>query len=341
MKNIFKYPFYLLDIAGSGKSFSQNPVIGSSRLNTWGLHRWRVRVAARMAEYRRRRLGQLLAPADREQLASSGYLIKENYLPERAFQDLRSEIYGRPLASREMRQGQTVTRMIALGPAVLKTMPATKSFLEDSQIREMMHLAASCGGVPVSMIHVIMVDPGINISDPQTELHSDTFHPTAKAWFFLHDVGPEDGPFIYVPGSHLLTPERLQWEYEQSLAARDDPRSHHGYGSFRITQNELQNFGYVSETVSVKANTLVVADTRGFHGRTPSIKPTMRISLDLYLRRSPFLPWNGFDFSSLPLLKGRSLDLYLAYLDFREQKFGKRSIWRDVGMSPVNAPANI
>ena len=249
MKNIFKYPLYLIDIVGSGKSFSQNPVIGNSRLNTWGLHRWRVQAAARMAEYRRRRLGQLLAPIDREQLASRGYLIKENYLPEQGFQSLRSEIYERPLASREMRQGQTVTRMIALGPAVLKTMPFTNNFLKDNQIQEMMHMAASYGGVPVSMIHVIMVNPGINISDPQTELHSDTFHPTAKAWFFLHDVGPEDGPFIYVPGSHLLTAERLQWEYEQSLAARDDPRPHHGYGSFRITQTELQKFGYVPETV--------------------------------------------------------------------------------------------
>ena len=67
----------------------------------------------------------------------------------------------------------------------------------------------------------------------------------------------------------------------------------------------------------------------------------MRISLDVYLRRGPFLPWTGFDISSLPFLKGRSLDLYLAYLDLLENKFGKRSIWRDVGKTPVNAPANI
>ena len=186
-----------------------------------------------------------------------------------------------------------------------------------------------------------MVDPTVSSTDPQTELHSDTFHPTAKAWLFLHDVGPEDGPFIYVPRSHLLTTERLQWEYQQSLTARHDPRPHHGYGSFRITPPELQALGYVPETVSVRANTLVVADTRGFHGRTPSRKSTMRISLDMYLRRSPFLPWNGLDMSSLPVLKGRSLDLYLAYLDMLEQKLGKKSIWRDVGMVPVDAPANI
>ena len=67
----------------------------------------------------------------------------------------------------------------------------------------------------------------------------------------------------------------------------------------------------------------------------------MRISLDLYLRRSPFLPWSSFDLFSLPLLQGRSLDLYLAYMDLRERKLGKKSIWRDVGSIPVDAPANI
>ena len=339
--NIFKYPFYFFDVFGSGKSFSQNPVIGNNRLNEWGLHKWRVQAAASLAEYRRKRLGHLLAPADREQLSANGFLIKEDYLPGPIFQRLKSEIYSSPLAAREMRQGQTVTRMISLGPGLLETMPETNAFLKDDQLRDMMHYAASYGGEPVFMIHVIMVDPKVNINDPQTDLHSDTFHPTAKAWFFLHDVGPEEGPFIYVPRSHLLTPERLQWEYQQSLTARNDPRSHHGYGSFRITLSELQEFGYVTETVSVKANTLVVADTRGFHGRTPSNKSTTRISLDLYLRRSPFLPWSGFAISSLPLLRGRSLDLYLAYLDLCEQKFGKKSIWRDVGVIPVDAPARI
>lgn len=341
MKNIFKYPFYFLDVFGSGKSFSQNPVLGNYRLNSWGLHKWRVQIAADMAGSRRRRLGRLLSPEDREQLSNRGYLIKRDYLPEPVFRQLKSEIYSQPLAAREMRQGPTVTRMIALGPGASQSMPVTGEVLQDRRLRDLMYFAASYGGEPVYMIHVIMVDPSLRQSDPQADMHSDTFHSTAKAWLFLHDVGPDDGPFSYVPGSHLLTPERMQWEFEQSLAASSDPRSHHGYGSFRISPAELQRFGYVPETVSVKANTLVIADTRGFHGRTPSRKPTMRISLDVYLRRSPFWPWIGFDISSLPFLRGRSLGLYLGYLDLLEKRFGRRSIWRDVGNIPVDAPARI
>lgn len=341
MKNIIKYPFYLLDVLGTGKSFLQNPVLGNEKLNSWGLHKWRVQTADRMATWRRKHLGALLAPEDRTKLSSEGYLLKENFLPDPVFEQLKQEIYSQPMPCREMRQGQTVTRMVPLGPGVLKSRPVLGNLLDDKYVRDAIYYAASYGGEPVYMINVIMADPNMGAVDPQTDLHSDTFHATSKAWLFLHDVGPEDGPFTYVPGSHKLTPERLHWEYRQSLIARSDPREHHRYGSFRITPSELQEMGYSPRTMTVRANTLVVADTRGFHGRTPSRNPTMRVSLYAYLRRNPFQPWSGMDLSSLPLLKYRSMDIYLAYLDFIEQKFGKRSIWRDTGEIMIDAPAVI
>ena len=45
--------------------------------------------------------------------------------------------------------------------------------------------------------------------DPQTDLHIDTFHPTVKAFYFLTDVADDEGPFVYVPGSHRLTDARF------------------------------------------------------------------------------------------------------------------------------------
>jgi len=56
MTNIFKYPFYLFELAGGAKSFLQNPVIGNEHLNAWGLHKWRVKIAANIADSRRKRL---------------------------------------------------------------------------------------------------------------------------------------------------------------------------------------------------------------------------------------------------------------------------------------------
>ena len=341
MKDILKYPFYLFGVAGKTKSFLENPVIGSKRLNTKGLHRGRVKLAARMADSRRQRLGRLLTSSVRSQLDSDGFIFKENFLPGPVFDSLVEEIYSRPLAAHEMRQGLAVNRMTALGPEVLKNMPVTGSFIKDIQVREMLHYAASYGGEPVFSIQTIISDSDINKTDPQTELHSDTFHPTSKAWLFLHDVGPEDGPFTYAPGSHQLTAKRLEWEYEQSLTASSDPRVHHSLGSFRISESELLELGYKPRMFTVRANTLVVADTRGFHGRTPSTRPTTRVAIYAYLRRNPFIPWTGFDISSLPFAKYRMLDAYLKYLAIRERKVGKKSIWRDVGEIRVDAPANI
>src|ERR1700726_1013593 len=43
-------------------------------------------------------------------------------------------------------------------------------------------------------------------ADPQRDLHTDTFHPTVKAWLFLTDVTQDAMPFVYVPGPRRLTP---------------------------------------------------------------------------------------------------------------------------------------
>ena len=44
---------------------------------------------------------------------------------------------------------------------------------------------------------------------------------------------------------------------------------------------------------AVPANTLVAADTYGFHARGDSDKPTKRVEIWAYSRRAPFLPWAG------------------------------------------------
>ena len=93
--------------------------------------------------------------------------------------------------------------------------------------------------------------------------------------------------------------------------------------------------------MAVRANTLIVADTFAFHGRTPSDKPTIRSELHWHMRRSPFIPWTGLDPKSLPGIRGRELQLFMAYSDAREKLLKKPHIWRPVGAVTVNAPAQI
>jgi hypothetical protein len=92
-----------------------------------------------------------------------------------------------------------------------------------------------------------------------------------------------------VLGSNHSTPRRLAWEYRRSLAAASG-RGGRG-GSFRLGEDELQELGYPKPTVfAVPANTLIIADTNGFHRRGEAPPGAERFSIYGGMRRSPFLP---------------------------------------------------
>ncbi len=334
-----KAPLWGLSVFTGAKSFVGNPVIGSERLNRLGLHEARMRMAERMARRRRRTLARAVSEDDRRAFDRDGFVVKSDFLPSADFERLRAEILDHDWDTREMRQGHTVTRRVFLDQAVMhNTKPALAAFMESSDLASLIRYVGGTGGAPVMSIQSILANQGVGADDPQCAIHSDTFHSTSKAWFFLHDVGPDDGPFFYVPGSHKLTPQRLAWEREQSIAASRHDMRDHAEGSFRITRDDLKAFGLPPpRPVTVKANTLVVADTFGFHGRTPSTRATQRVELYSTLRRNPFLPWTGLDPLGLPVVKNRMGSL-LTMLD----RTGIAPMpWKSVGRLRLDAPPQI
>ncbi|MBR0554745.1 phytanoyl-CoA dioxygenase family protein [Ciceribacter sp. L1K23] len=337
----WRYPLWTMAVLGSSKSFRTNPVIGSPGLNERGLHRARVKLAADMAARRRKWLAPSVRDDERQAFDRDGYVIRENALPREVFERLVETLHSTPLPAREMRQGQAVTRMIPLGPNVLSTIPDLKAFTAPQTFAPLIRYVAGLPGEPVYFIQTVIAEPAVKKADPQITLHADTFHSTAKAWLFLQDVGPDDGPFVFVPGSHHLTPERLEWEHRQSLAAHHDDRQHHASGSFRISPEELQALGdFTPQKVTVPANTIVVADTYAFHSRATSPKHTIRAELHAYHRGNPFSPL-PFSLSSLPGFGERRLDMFLAYEDWLAKRRHKRPVWQDVGESTAFDGAHI
>jgi len=69
----------------------------------------------------------------------------------------------------------------------------------------------------------------------------------------------------------------------------------------------------------VPQNTLVVADTLGFHARGLSARSSVRLEIWAYGRRNPFLPWLGFDLAAMPFVKGRAVPLYWSAMDLGEK----------------------
>ncbi|HEX7741146.1 MAG TPA: phytanoyl-CoA dioxygenase family protein, partial [Sphingobium sp.] len=167
--------------------------------------------------------------------------------------------------------------------------------------------------------------------DPQLKLHADTFYPAMKAWYFLEDVPLESGPFSYVRGSHRLTPERLRWEKSRSLTARDGDCRLSARGSLRIAEGELAGLGLPAPTAfAVPANTLIIADTFGFHARTPAAGSDARVEIWAYSRRNPYRPFRGFDLWSLPGIAERRIPLRWRMADMAEKWISQP--WRAVGL---------
>ena len=87
------------------KSFEANSVLGNSRLNQLGLHRFRVQFAAQMAAQRRSKLAKFIHPADVENFQNNGFIFRENFLAAEEFSQLKQELLTTPLDTRETLQG--------------------------------------------------------------------------------------------------------------------------------------------------------------------------------------------------------------------------------------------
>jgi Phytanoyl-CoA dioxygenase (PhyH) len=328
----WRLPFWVFALFTGAKSFVDNPMLGSRRLNRAGLHCWRLRAAHWLAWRRRSRLAHLIPPDLRAQFDQNGFIRVPNFLPEDSFGRLRA-ILEAELESREHQQGDTITRRVPIGPELLQSWPDLARMLDSPRWKGIMAYVASYRTQPLYYIQTISAGRAEGAPDPQIQLHSDTFHPTLKAWLFLTDVDEDERPLTYVSGSHRLSPERLAWEHRKSLNVRSDGDRLSQRGSFRIGREELKALNLPPPTqFAVPANTLVAADTFGFHARASSHKPTLRVEIWAYSRRTPFLPWTGFDPLSWRGIASRRAQWLGSILDWLARRGLAIQHWRPAGL---------
>jgi hypothetical protein len=324
----WRSPLWVLALATGAKSFADNPILASKRLNRRGLHVARLKLAHRLAWTRRRRLASAVQSEWREQFDRDGFVAVPNFLPEAKFARIRGQLTAGTFDTREQQQGDTITRRIAVDPHLLGKVPALQRLLADKRWKSLIAYVASTRSTPLYYIQTIVTHAADAPADPQLELHADTFHPSMKAWLFLTDVEPDRAPLTYVAGSHRLTAERVAWEQEKSVTIRESDRLSQR-GSFRIRREELSALGLPQPTVfAVPANTVVVIDTSGFHARGASVSPTVRAELWGYCRRSPFLPWTGLDLLSFPPLAARRANWLTAITDRLDRLGVKKQLWK-------------
>ena len=310
------------------KDFSSNAALGSPTLNAAGLHVWRKQLAHWVCARRRKRMRANLPPDMAGHWDATGFIRIDSFLEPARWAAVCDELISAALPMTEMAQPPALTRRANLDVLTCRERyPALLSLVNDRRLIGLLQYAAGYRGRPVVCVQCVHSDlqDAQGRHDPQTEWHADTFHGTAKAWLFLHPVGEHDGPFGYQTGSHALTAQRLRWEQSTSIGAAFHTNRLHARGSFRASEAELSAMGLGDPMVAiVPGNTLVIADTSGFHRRMPSPAPTVRVEVYFSLRRNPFLAGLYPGILDWPLLRDRWAGWLFAWYVWRQAR-GKPS----------------
>jgi hypothetical protein len=138
------------------------------------------------------------------------------------------------------------------------------------------------------------VDNSPDDNDNQKNFHVDTFFPAIKWWYFPEAVSLEQGPFMYTLKSCYPTEKYLDWIYQESIKCIDKSYDlwklkDHQEGSFRASEKELDEMGFVYKPIAVKENTLVIGNVAGFHRRGDTIQRHVRNAIHGSIRiNNPF-----------------------------------------------------
>lgn len=297
-------------ILTSTKSF-EDRWIAHAGLNARGLHRRRMTAADFCA---RMRSAQCRIAPDRytQAFADQGFVVVPDFLPPDAFAAVAAEaqaslaasVAHTPIPENQRRgfgarskapwgfdrfDGGTLNRFVTINP---DRSPALAGFTREPRLAALARSRLGAA-IPARNIRLYLTVNGdeARTPDDQKVLHRDTFFSNIKFWYFIDPVTADDGPFVYVPGSHRLTPARLAWEEMRAIRASAARKV--GIigteGAFRIGAEELAGLGLPAPLpVTVPANSLVMADTLGFHRRGDALPATRRLALYGTVRPWPF-----------------------------------------------------
>jgi hypothetical protein len=265
--------------------------VDSRLLNRLGIQLARQTAARGLLAVRclvRRRSARL--PGFRE-LVQNGLLVIPDFLPEDEFRQLRAEclraLDDPSVQKSDLFHGPTLVRRIL----VRKDQAAIPLASRISACDRIVDLLGAVEGKKIrpEQLHRAVervIHGDRTLKDPENDLHIDTFHSTHKAWLYLNDVRMEDGPLAVVPRSHRLDLTLLRRTYRYFLGFKDGMTA-----SRRIEEGEVRARGLQEVAMCVPANTLVIANTGGYHRRLRGPEGAVRDSIHVSARTQPFLFW--------------------------------------------------
>ena len=205
-------------------------------------------------------------------LRKNGFILIPNFLSQKVFVQVKDEFFNTTDIGSyvPIRDGDTRVERYTFSPDKWKTLPAVNKLLSDNLLVRTLE-GAELKNIEIGDVSfdTIFYDDPQKVTSSQNQLHSDTFHTTHKVWFFIEPVKLEDGPICFVPGSNQLSLKRLMFEYKKSIHFEDMHLSSTALidYSFRVEPRERTFLGCIEKALTCPENTLVIANTRGFHRR--------------------------------------------------------------------------
>jgi hypothetical protein len=261
--------------------FSDDKTVDNRALNLAGVQPLRAVLA---------RLHYKMRPGSQDpllgELVRKGIVLVEDFLPPSLFAAVEreaDELMATVDPTWVIRSGTTEIRRHSLAQVDLAPFPQLERWRTDQRVGT---LAAAAerrwyprgwgGGALVE--HLTLGDQLEPNGD--TELHIDTFFDTHKLWLYLDDVSETNGAFVYVPGSHVMDRTRLRYEYLESTTTNRKSR--------RVSGEEVEKRGLKPLVFACRRNTLVLANTCGYHSRSVGESGATRRSLHKEYRHNPF-----------------------------------------------------
>ena len=274
------------------KIFSQRKRLYSFTLNVFGFQSFRTWIAYKIKEINQKKVIVDIPNDLKFLIDENGYIKFEKAIKDKKqFIDLRRECK-HALDNHPNRNyvddkdaGYIWVRLLS---NELESYPAIRKFLLSDLADLFFNLSIynQCQKISFDEIefnlHRVWTQKGYE-KERNQELHTDIFHPSTKGWLYLDDVNYDDGPLVFVPQSNRIDSWRLKFEYKSSLLSKKSS------GSWRITKKDFNKKFNNEEYFVVKKNTMIVADTMGFHrrGDVDNYKP--RDSIHFSVRKSPFI----------------------------------------------------
>lgn len=266
--------------------FTETQIPPKAYMNTKFIQTYRIDKARKLIIKRRKRkkaenvVDLNLISKELNELEDQGIVVVNNFLPENCIDEITkyrktlidSDLNG--LKHFELRGAEYLDGMIE------ELLPKTFKFINENQLIDILPKIYLGRSKVSSSWRLKFIRDLPNQMDQNCINHSDTFHNTLKIWIYIDDVEANQDSLKYWKKSHLPNHSIDEYRLKSMLD---------GVGSPRLEEGIMEDHGYKKFDESIKSNTLIIADTFGFHYRNfaPS-KTDWRPTIFCSLRHTPF-----------------------------------------------------